>query len=170
MTGTKKETWHKLTNVDAEARTADCSACGERVPVFTQTRPSKRTGGTYTTYRCRKNRNAVRAEDHRKYVLTPEGRAAKERSRLKSRDQKLRRLFGVSLEEVDSWTHCPICLREFGPDLRRCVDHCHTSGRFRGVLCHGCNSALGLINNEDPESLRRAAVYLENHQILKGLQ
>jgi hypothetical protein len=40
------------------------------------------------------------------------------------------------------------------------VDHCHTSGRIRGLLCHRCNWALGLLG-DDPALLRCAAEYLE---------
>jgi protein-arginine kinase activator protein McsA len=38
------------------------------------------------------------------------------------------------------------------------VDHCHTTGRARGVLCNHCNSALSIIENQD--SLRRALEYV----------
>ncbi len=27
------------------------------------------------------------------------------------------------------------------------VDHCHTTGRIRGILCHDCNVAIGYIEN-----------------------
>lgn len=40
------------------------------------------------------------------------------------------------------------------------VDHCHTTGRVRGVLCRGCNHALGNVL-DNPETLRRLAEYLE---------
>lgn len=26
------------------------------------------------------------------------------------------------------------------------IDHCHKTGKFRGWLCHGCNVALGAVN------------------------
>jgi len=40
------------------------------------------------------------------------------------------------------------------------VDHCHQTGRVRGVLCFNCNSAIGKLG-DDPDAVRRAAAYLE---------
>jgi len=40
------------------------------------------------------------------------------------------------------------------------VDHCHTSGEVRGLLCHYCNTAIGSFR-DDPALLRRAIAYLE---------
>jgi hypothetical protein len=39
-------------------------------------------------------------------------------------------------------------------------DHDHRSGQFRGVLCRGCNVALGWLD-DDPARLRALAAYLE---------
>lgn len=30
------------------------------------------------------------------------------------------------------------------------IDHCHTTGKVRGILCHKCNSILGYIENKAP--------------------
>lgn len=42
------------------------------------------------------------------------------------------------------------------------VDHCHETGRVRGVLCFNCNSAIGKLG-DDPDIVRRAAAYLEGN-------
>jgi hypothetical protein len=51
-------------------------------------------------------------------------------------------------------THCP----RYGKG-RLVVDHCHTSGAFRALLCGPCNSAIGLLG-ENVETLRNAISYL----------
>jgi hypothetical protein len=42
------------------------------------------------------------------------------------------------------------------------IDHCHTTGKIRGLLCQKCNTALGKLQ-EDKEILRKMIAYLEIH-------
>lgn len=53
---------------------------------------------------------------------------------------------------------CAIC----GKAERLVIDHDHSSGIMRGLLCHTHNTALGLFG-DDAELLRKAANYLQNH-------
>ena len=40
------------------------------------------------------------------------------------------------------------------------VDHCHKTGKIRGLLCMRCNTALGMFK-DDPSLLLRAIEYLK---------
>ena len=42
------------------------------------------------------------------------------------------------------------------------LDHCHASGKLRGLLCHSCNVGLGSFK-DDKEVMLRAIRYLEEH-------
>ena len=59
---------------------------------------------------------------------------------------------------------CYIChkLESNGKPLN--VDHCHTSGIIRKLLCSKCNFTLGLIN-EDKTILNRLIDYINEHKV-----
>lgn len=56
-------------------------------------------------------------------------------------------LIDKSRKEIKEYkeTHfvCEIC----GKTETLCVDHCHKTKKFRGLLCQACNSALGWFEN-----------------------
>ncbi|MFI2763083.1 endonuclease VII domain-containing protein [Streptomyces echinatus] len=79
------------------------------------------------------------------------------------RANHLRRSYGLTEAERDAMVVsqrglCAICLD--GPPEH--VDHCHKTGRVRGVLCFNCNSAIGKLR-DDPDVGRRAVAYLEGN-------
>jgi len=91
-----------------------------------------------------------------------------------TRDVSLRRKFGVTLNEFNAMLArqggvCLICGRSPEESPKGLfVDHDHTccSGHItcgkciRGILCHYCNAAIGLLG-DDMESARRVVAYLE---------
>jgi len=48
-------------------------------------------------------------------------------------------------------------------EKRLSIDHNHSTGRIRGLLCSKCNLAIGLLK-EDVKTLKRAIRYLEKWQ------
>lgn len=78
-------------------------------------------------------------------------------------EQRMRRngwtvgMFNTTLAE--QMNRCAICRL---PMERSCGDHKHTEPpEPRGILCDGCNTAIGLLK-ENPETCRAAAEYLES--------
>lgn len=68
----------------------------------------------------------------------------------KNRDRALRRQYGISVQEYEQILAaqgggCAICERKQGARKLH-VDHCHKTGRVRGVLCHQCNWYFGTID------------------------
>ena len=56
--------------------------------------------------------------------------------------------------------NCAICRTSFN-DARLHIDHCHTTGRIRGLLCSRCNQGLGFFK-DDPNLFTNAAKYLKD--------
>lgn len=50
-----------------------------------------------------------------------------------------------------------------GYEPRLAVDHDHSTGTIRGLLCHKCNVGLGNFQ-DNPELLKKAYKYLKDHQ------
>lgn len=45
------------------------------------------------------------------------------------------------------------------------TDHCHKTGKVRGITCRQCNMGLGSFK-DSPEIMRSAADYIEKHRVL----
>ncbi|MFG3283609.1 endonuclease VII domain-containing protein [Streptomyces sp. NPDC048111] len=123
--------------VDVPPGCKECRSCGEVKPHSEWHRNVTASDGLST--RCK----ACRAI---------EGRAG-----------HLKRQYGITEDDRDRMIAvqkglCVICLSV--PAVH--VDHCHKTGRVRGVLCFNCNSAIGKLG-DDPDTVRRAAAYLEGN-------
>ena len=88
--------------------------------------------------------------------------------KLPSPDQKRRwnlaSRYGMTPEEYDAMLTkqrgvCALCSQEM---KRPVVDHCHQTGRVRGILCHHCNIKLPVL--EDMGWLMLAWAYLEGDE------
>lgn len=87
------------------------------------------------------------------------------------KSQKLLNAFGIDILEYNKLLEaqdgvCAICNKKesvVGNNNKLkslAVDHCHTTGRIRGLLCQKCNQALGLFE-DSIENLISATNYLK---------
>ena len=116
----------------------NCNKCGTTEPE--EFWPSK-------TYQCK---SCVR-----EYRAQPEVMQRK-------RDQQLKFMYGITREEYNEMLtgqshRCAICTDHMETPF---VDHCHTEGHVRGLLCHGCNLGLGHFR-DNISNLQNAIKYLE---------
>lgn len=93
--------------------------------------------------------------------------ANRESVRANSFRYKLKTAYGLTEEQYDDMLalqdgRCLICRREFASDRRLVphVDHCHETGRVRGILCFTCNTGIGKFN-DNIEWLEAAIAYLK---------
>ena len=90
------------------------------------------------------------------------------------RGYHLKRYFNMTLEDYNAMLKdqkgvCAICGSEettarAGKPQPLSVDHCHTTGTIRGLLCNACNRALGKFK-DDVSILRNAVSYLEKYNV-----
>jgi len=131
-----------------------CTACERYLPPAAFQIGARTRDGL--TSRCKDCLNAherlLRQADPRRYELRQIGRLY----------GLTRRGYEAMLAAQDG--KCLICARVLGRGNARAIDHDHKTGVVRGILCRGCNTALGQAR-EDPALLRKMADYLERHRL-----
>ena len=111
------------------------------------------------------NKERVNAERRRKRAEDPHCNK-KQRAYYAESQRKtmLKSCYGISVEYYNALLarqggKCAIC-REKPEGQTLCVDHCHVTGRIRGLLCRNCNVGLGNFR-DDPRRMRAGIAYLE---------
>lgn len=81
-------------------------------------------------------------------------------------DRKVRAVYGLGPGDYERLYaaqngRCAGCRRATGRTKKLAVDHDHTTGEVRGLLCSGCNRAIGHLR-DDAEAFFRLGLYLIN--------
>lgn len=101
------------------------------------------------------NKAKLRAKAKRAWdAMTPEQR----------RDRALRAVYKITLEEFNARLEaqgfrCAACGTDDPGKRGWQLDHCHREGHWRGILCHHCNTGLGLAK-DNIETLQKWIEYL----------
>ena len=87
--------------------------------------------------------------------------------REKTRRHILKRKYGITPEDYDRMLaeqggHCALCSKTESDEKhgRLNIDHCHTTGKVRGLLCTPHNRALGTLGDNE-EGIARALKYIQ---------
>jgi nitrate/TMAO reductase-like tetraheme cytochrome c subunit len=123
--------------------------------------------------------NMATSLSRKRYLATPNGKAKHQAYTLRwraahrlivlaaYRKHDLKRHYDMTPKEWDEMFEaqgraCAACHSIF-PGRKTghwCTDHDHNTGVVRGILCNGCNAAIGHAK-DDPKRLRALATYLE---------
>jgi hypothetical protein len=134
-----------------------CRSCGEIKPIgcFYPVRTRQRTTVAKTFARCIDCVKSSYRPNHEKY-----------------RARELQRKYGITAQEYDSLLQaqngvCAVCgnpekITMYKKVISLCVDHCHTTGKIRGLLCSACNKALGALE-DSPERVEALLNYIQQH-------
>lgn len=81
-----------------------------------------------------------------------------------AKNNRLKREYGITLEDYEQMYQtqqgkCSICSKE---EKILNIDHCHSTGKIRELLCNQCNHGIGNFK-DNTELLNKAIGYLEKH-------
>lgn len=111
--------------------------------------------------------------EQNKEYLKEYGRKSYQQNKERIKDLQLRRLFGITLEDykkllTEQGGLCSICKGKNPKDSMKkgeyfSVDHDHSTGQIRGLLCGSCNVGLGHFG-DDINRLQAAIDYLSRRK------
>ncbi len=154
---TERNTMETLTNTLTDRA---CPTCGKII-----TYPTK-SGYSQAVSRKASCKNCYEKE----YRRNNKDKFETYKPRLKGyhRNRTLNKSYNIDVEQYKSMSElqnnsCAICKKhqsEFKHSL--CVDHCHSTGMIRGLLCHSCNLLLGNAG-DDIVTLEKSIEYLKQY-------
>ena len=136
-----------------------CRTCGEYKPRSEFSKHAKASGGVQSD--CKACAVVLQRERHKRQPA---------RTAQIQRNSKLKAAHGITIKDYESMLlvqqgQCAVCgTTDPGGRKGLCgpvfhVDHCHTNGNIRGLLCHSCNVGLGMFK-DSVTNLANAIAYL----------
>jgi hypothetical protein len=115
---------------------------------------------------ARGNTKSCGCQQYPKGKLSANWKHGKSQTKEYDLESHMKRSYGLTFKDYETMLFnqngvCAICSKE-PPNThkkRLNVDHCHTTGKVRGLLCDACNRAIGLLK-DSPDLLNKAISYL----------
>jgi len=151
-----------------------CSYCNQQKPMKEFSKDKYNTDGVKTACsECCKQQTKnwqLNNIEHRRVYKQKYNSTHKKQRHVSMRIAALRRNYGLSKEQYDLMilkqnNECPICHNKFDEITHKpCVDHDHTTGKTRKILCQQCNFGLGRFY-DNTTFLSNAINYLNLHTL-----
>jgi DNA-directed RNA polymerase subunit RPC12/RpoP len=136
-----------------------CSSCKEhKAPELFYKNKSTKTGYSNQCQECRK--------------LWKPSLEQRERYNERTRNWNRKKLSGFTVEDYETRLaeqdyRCAICETDNPGATNWHTDHNHDTGQKRGILCHKCNTGLGLLK-DSTEVLEKAIMYLNKYNSMNN--
>jgi hypothetical protein len=148
-----------------------CNKCGEEKPISSMTTSKyKKKDGEISIYprpfckKCANKKTENRKKRNGKIKSRPSTHSSNRRDY--TREYWLNKAYGITLQQYEDMVIsqnncCKICSKHASENKngKLFVDHCHTKGNVRGLLCDDCNNLLGRAK-DNVDILRSAIEYL----------
>ena len=154
-----------------------CNKCGNEYPeTYEYFRYNKSRDGSkkWLSRRCRKcdseytSKYCKDTQRHKLPHVKAHYKRYREGHKREIRYKYYERVFGITKEEFKAMVKmqkngCAICEEPLKSNDKHSfnIDHCHDTGKVRGILCGKCNRGIGHFNNSE-QLLKAAARYLHN--------
>lgn len=130
-----------------------CRVCGKTKPVSDFYKRTKAKDGYQSRCKDCSNEDVKTWRNHHYNTGTVQS--------IRRKVLQTARKYGVTPEQQDALHEaaggkCGICAQS---TQQLVIDHCHTTGEVRGLLCNNCNTGLGMFK-DNPQYLRKAINYL----------
>ena len=156
-----------------------CTKCKTEQPVSSFNKQiSRKVGYTAHCKSCLKIKKAMYYQENRDAVRKKQksyNELNKDKSQKRSTQWRLNnpekvkenrlKIYGISLNDKETLFKnqkgcCAICNNKIAGQIN--IDHCHTTGKVREILCSPCNFLLGNCK-DNPSILQKAIEYLKKH-------
>lgn len=104
------------------------------------------------------------------FLIKRWAKANPQKRALTYRKNQIKRRYGITYNEylemiLKQGNKCKICEFQFTNDKmggKPFIDHCHNTGKVRGILCHSCNIAIGNLK-DSVELMEKAIQYIKEN-------
>lgn len=146
----------------------DCSSCKQTKTLNNFTKDKTTKFGYKTICKICKANDEKNRRKNPKYKERIKIYKSAQINRTRDKNSSLKRIFGIDLNEYNKMlknqnNKCAICKKEDKADKRQyslVVDHCHSTGKVRGLLCGNCNFGIGNFK-DNCDNLNNAIQYLK---------